>query len=84
MESDRNAMPDFTSGVAVRIPEGKKVIEKADKNLNGKRDLVPKFELNHSLIHNGKGKTNQYSSGPIHCVCTIAITTQEGVDAARE
>ena len=84
MESDCNATPDFISGAARRIPEGKEATEKVDEELNGKRDPVPKFELKHSLMHSGKGKTNQYSSGPIHSVCTIVITTQEGGKAAQE
>ena len=82
MESDCNATPDFTSGEAMRIPGGKEAIEKADEELNGKREPVPTFGLKHSLMHNGKGKPNSYSS--IHSVCTIAITTQEGSNTDRE
>ena len=84
MESDCNATPDFTPGAAMRIPEGKEAIEEADEELDGRRDPVSKFELNRSLMHSGKGKTNQYASSPIHSVCTTAITTQEGSNAARE
>ena len=46
MESDHIATPDFTPGVAVRIPEeGKEATEKVDEKLNGKIEPVPKFEL---------------------------------------
>ena len=35
-------------------------------------------------MHNGKGKPISNLSEPIHSVCTIAITTQEGSNAAWE
>ena len=45
---------------------------------------MPKFKLCKSLMHNGKGKPISNSSEPIHSVCTSAITTQEGSNAAQE
>ena len=45
---------------------------------------MPKFELKHSLMHNGKGNKKSYSSSHIHSVCTNFITTQEGSNVARE
>ena len=38
MKSNRNAMTEFTAGSAMTIPEGKEAIEKADEELNGKRN----------------------------------------------
>ena len=35
-------------------------------------------------MHNSKGKTVSNVSQPIHSVCNIAITTQDGSNAARE
>ena len=43
MKRDHNATPEFTSGAAMTIPEGKEAIEKADRELNGKREPVPKL-----------------------------------------
>ena len=59
-------------------------MKKADEDLNGEQKAVPKFERKHSLMHNSKGRTNLNSSSPIHSVCTITITTQEGSNAAQE
>ena len=84
MKIDRNTTLEFTLGAAMTIPEEKEAIEKSDEELNGKRELVPKFEVTHSLTHNCKGKPNSNSSSHIHSVCTIAITTQDGSNAARE
>ena len=68
----------------MKIPEGKEAIEKADEEMNGRREPVPKFELTHSLRHNCNVRPNSNSSSHIHSVCTITTTTQEGSNTARE
>ena len=49
-----------------------------------KQKATPKFGLQNSLMHNGKGKTISNLSDPIHSGCNLAITTQEGSNAAQE
>ena len=83
-ESDRNAMPEVTAGVLVQIPVGRDAFEKADEEENGVRKPAVKFNLKDSLPQNIKGKNSPNLPSLLHSVYIIAITIQEGRNAAWE
>ena len=83
-ESDRNAMPVLSAGKLTPLPVGRAAFEKTDEMENGTKKEVGKFEVTDELPQHIKGKQNQNLSSPIHNVCTIAITTKEGSNAARD
>ena len=83
-ESDRNAMPELKAGGLTPIPVGRDAFEKADEEENGIKKPAVKFDLTDSLPQHIKGKQSPNLSSPIHNVCTIAILTKEGSNAARD
>ena len=77
-ESDRNTKPEFRLAASRKKSECKEENEEEVENRACRQKAVPKIELQNSLMYNGK------LSDPIHRVCTIAITTQEGSNAIRK
>jgi len=83
-ESDHNAMPVLSVGKLTPLPVGRAAFEKTDKMENGTKKEVVKFDVTEELPQHIKGKQSQNLSSPIHNVCTIAILTKEGSNAARD
>ena len=67
-ESNRNATPEFRSAGAWNRSKCEDTNEEEVEKRAYKQKAVPKFELQNSLMHNGKGKTISNLSDPIHRV----------------
>ena len=83
-ESNRNATPGFQSAASRKKSECEEENEEEIEKRACEQNAVPRFKMQNSLIHNGKGKTISNSSNPIHSMWTTAMTTQEGNNASRE
>ena len=58
--------------------------EKDDNVDASKKQAVVKFKQQSSLMFDGKGRNNPNVSEPIHSMCKIVITTEEGSKVTPE
>ena len=77
-------MPDYRPNETWKKSRCKRKSEKEDEMDTSKIKAVSNFELQSSLMFDGKGRKNSNISKPIHSVCKNAITTQERTKASRE